>query len=379
MRKTILAGTAAIALFVLHSGPSLAMAATPETSARPSWQSTPPPLDEENPQAALNQANKRFQKAEEDFSAAEKREANAALNQASKSIPAPSAANPESPSVQQPAQTQDPREQALQGSPETGYAGTWKEPGTGDIITSVIAPTAPSTSSQYQNYPIIVEPQVSGTNWSGSGNGWSDESNGWNSSWPQWPGYPGNNGYPVYPPSSSSSSPYPGPGHWRPYPQPPMHPPFNPQPPFPPGYRPLRPMHPGSGGVAGTPGVMPNPEFPSNPVMPPSGQNPFPPNSGPGPQQPPWGGNGPATPSIPGYNPPAIIPGYNPPAVIPGYTPAPPPSGGANFPVSPANPGLQPSGPMINGPAPGFHQLPMIPGGQSFGGHGGVIGRSGRN
>lgn len=385
---------------------TLSMAGTPEISATPSWDSTPTPMDEENPQSALYQAKRRFQQAEKDFTVAENREANAALNQPQSATPAPATASqtgaagttqtPSARATPVPTaqaqttlpQSADPRADAMQGSPETGYSGTWKDPATGDIITSVIAPTPQITNGQYQNYPIIIEPQVSGSDWSGNGsdNNWSDGSTGWNSHWPQWPGYPGDNGYPVSPPPQRPGRPWPGSGNWQPHPV--MPPPPNVMPPFPPGYRPLRPMAPFSGGVPGVPGVMPNPNFPSNPVLPPPGVAPFPPSGNPGPVMPPqswkpggWqpgpmpsgGGWKPgamppaAAPSIPGYNPPAIIPGYNPPAVIPGYTPMPTPGAGAGFPVSPANPGIQPRGELLNGPGPGFQPSSMRRGGHRAG------------
>lgn len=334
-----------LSILILGSGAANVLAAEPATSARPSWQAAPPPLDEGNPQAALVQAKKRFQQAEADFTTAENREANAALNPPQKTATTtsePAAASAPQAAQQAAPQASDPRAEALQGSPETGYAGTWKDPATGDIVTSVIAPTPQPSASQTQNYPIIVEPQVSGTGWGGN---WSGSNGSWNPEWPQWPGYPGNNGYPVPPPTQPSypkpEPPFPGPvsGNWHqpfPVPQPP-----NQAPPFPPGYRPLRPMQPISGGVIGTPGVQPKPGFSSNPT---------------------------AMPSIPGYNPPAMIPGYNPPAVIPGYTPM--PQGEGRFPIGPSNPGLSPQpGPVPNGPGPGFRPLPMQPGGSSWGQH----------
>ena len=38
-----------------------------------------------------------------------------------------------------------------------GFAGTWRDPETGDIITSVIAPRQPQPE---QNTPVIVAPQI---------------------------------------------------------------------------------------------------------------------------------------------------------------------------------------------------------------------------
>lgn len=122
----------------------------------------------------------------------------------------------------------DPREQALQGSPETGYAGTWTDPATGDVITSVIAP-APRPD-QNQNYPIIIEPQVSGGNYGGN----------YNQNWSQWQTSPDNPGYPdnyAYTGRQRHSSNQHYPGWMPPYPGQP-YPGFNPYPGmnYPPGW-----------------------------------------------------------------------------------------------------------------------------------------------
>lgn len=214
-------------------------------------------------------------------------------------------------------QPEDPRASALQGSPETGYAGTWTDPATGDVITSVIAPTPPQT--RQPDYPIIVEPNVSSSGWSGSP-GWGPNSygapnwnQGWNGHqyngpWPQWPGYPGNNGYPPQEMPNASNG-------FRPVPPPPSRPHYDhgfyPPNPFEPGYRPLRPIPGGQPGWGGTP--PPKPQWPGGiwgNQRPPQGPPPRP--QGPGniwgnqrPPQgpPPQGGNFPMRPGGSSWNP----------------------------------------------------------------------------
>lgn len=336
---------ASMAFFPDHAP---AMAASPEATPQASWSQSPPPLDEANPQAAILAAEKRFQEAEKDFSKAEDAEAKAALSgaasvpaqananqkasstgNAQKSAQAPSAASaPKTPAA--PAQPQvDPREQAMQGSPETGYAGTWKDPATGDIITSVIAPTQQPEYNQSQNYPIIIEPQVSGSDWSSANNSWQP-------GWPQWPSYGGDNGYPVSPPMPQQR-PMPMPPMWR---NPGMLP-NNPPPPFPPGYRPLRPNGPGMGWQPGPP--PPNPNFP-NPGMPPA----------------------PGQPGNPGIMPPP--PPSNNPGWPPSFQPAPPNAWQPNAPGTPGwvPPSFKPAPPNAwqpnHGINPGFRPLPPVPG-----------------
>lgn len=237
---------------------------------------------------------------------------------------------------------EDPRGQALQGSPETGYAGTWKDPATGDIMTSVIAP-APRQDNVQQAYPIIVEPQVSGSGWYQGNSGWAPVWNGSGSgwqqppgNWPQWPGYPGDSGYlpPPPPPPAPNMRPVPpGVPPNQPYnPDFPTYNPYNPSwtpfpPPEHPGYRPLRPNNPS----IWKPGQPWNPGQPGQNTGP--GQRPFP--SGPG-----WGQNTPP-PNNNGFNP---VPGRP----APGWT-----QGQHGH-----NPGH----------APGFRPLPMRPGGQTWGG-----------
>lgn len=220
----------------------------------------------------------------------------------------------------------DPRAQALQGTPETGYAGTWKDPATGDIITSVIAP-APRPDNT-QTYPMLIEPVVNGSDWYSGSDTWNPILNGSNSGWqpsgwPQWPGYPGDPGYMPPPPPHAPRPVPPGVPPNQPYnPTFPTHNPYNPSwtpfpPPEHPGYRPLRPNNP-SVWKPGQPGFNPQ-----NPAW-----RPAPP------------------PSKPGF-------GHGPYPAAPAWRPNTPP---------PPNPGFGTS------PQPGFRPLPMRPGGQTWSG-----------
>lgn len=211
-------------------------------------------------------------------------------------------------------QKPDARAQALQGSPETGYAGTWTDPATGDIITSVIAPTPPQNQSQ--NYPIIIEPQVSGGDW-GYNNG-NNYNSGWQNGWPQWPGYVGEPGYGTVPPP-------PPPGF-----RPPGYFPPPPAPSFPPN------------------GIGPNIWHPNFPIPPHPGYRPLRPY--------------PPKPGIwqPGMKPPAWQPGMKPPSWQPGMNPLPNPG----FNPHPPSPGFMPGNP------PGWKPLPMRPGGMGWGNQG---------
>lgn len=118
-----------------------------------------------------------------------------------------------------------------------GFAGTWRDPETGDIITSVIAPRQPLP--QEQSGPLIVAPQI----YPGGG---------------QSPFPPGGGVQPPYPPGPPPR-PYPGPtpgfrpdwpGARPPVPstpgwRPPQHtgPPPRPYPGFQPGWRPPVPRN----------------------------------------------------------------------------------------------------------------------------------------
>lgn len=298
-------------------------------------------------EADLHAAEKQFEQAEKQFetptSGKEIKEGKAANNPAQKNgrMSWSEVNNPQAGTQVQPQHPVDPRTQALQGSPETGYAGTWRDPVTGDIITSVIAPR-PIQGQNYQNYPIIVEPNVGG-DWGYSGGGYDT---GWNGSYPQWPVSPENPGYGPYPSSMPPGS----------MPPPPMQMPnasngFMPLPPppdFNPSYRPLRPH---LGGMPWQPGINPGgqkppmwgypgqkpPQWgqPSNPEMP----------SQPGSTRPPqWGqpGFNPGMPNQPGFNPGGSRPPQNPSMWRPGqgdWHGGPRPGGQWNRPPRPENMG----------------------------------------
>ena len=110
-----------------------------------------------------------------------------------------------------------------------GFAGTWRDPETGDIITSVIAPRQPQP--QEWNTPVIVAPQI----------------------------YPG--GGRPYPPGSGLQPPYtPGPPP-RPYPKP--HPGFQP------GWQGARPPQGHlTPGVRPPSALRPRPHAPGSPYAP---------------------------------------------------------------------------------------------------------------
>lgn len=201
-----------------------------------------------------------------------------------------------------------------------GFAGTWRDPATGDIITSVIAPRRPP--AQEQQPPIYVAPQID----PGYGGGYP-------------PGY-GNGGGPAY-------GPWDRPG-WRPDGRPDWQPGWQPGTPhgpsMPPAMRPDMPpdMRPGwrpdgtsgTSGTSGTPGDMGT--QPPGPWSP--GQN-------------------------PGFAPPPPTPGTNPapgqpPNPVPNPAPPPPfnppPSPGPGPWGQPQNPGglLPPQGMVV--PPPGW-------------------------
>lgn len=287
--------------FVLFAGCLLiapfSQGAEQSAAPRTSWSQTVPPAKENNPQEDILAAEKRFEEAQKEFN-----HGNAAASaQTQPRVQTPRQTPKRSSAVQRRA---DSNIQVYNGSPETGYAGTWTDPVTGDTVTSVIAPTPRTTTSQMQNYPIIIEPQVSGAGWYGY------DSSGSQQDWPQWPGHPGDNGYPPSPaPAPAPSFPpsnQPGPAY-GPFPG---YVPNNPVPPFSPGYRPLRP---GSAAWPGNGGLPPQPPS-NNPGWPPSYQ-PAPPNA--------WQPNSPGT------------PGWVPPS----YQPAPPNAWQPNKPPSGWRPG----------------------------------------
>lgn len=371
-----------------------------------SWQNSTAPIDESNPQAAMLAAEERFRQAEKDFTAAENAEAKAALSAGSQQNPATQNSNSYTAPVtsgdqQQPAaaasQTQakkpaTQRRQDIQtgttpnyaGSPQTGYSGMWTEPGSGDVVTSVIAPSVPVQTTPV--YPMIIEPVIGGSDWSGSS---------WNNGSQSWQG--GNmGGAPGYMPPPPPGM---GPG---------MNNPGMQTPPAP-GYRPLRPhnpsiwqpgMQPPSGGQPGhmppawgQPGAVPPPPGsnpgvvpprpggqpgsmpPQNwgPGMPPSSnwQPGIPPQNQPGQKPPAWN---PGNNWQPGF-PPQNQPGQNPPNWNPGnsWQPGPGWQPGAMPPGRPpANQGwgfgnnFQPAPPPGGMPAT-MRPLPMTPAGTTWG------------
>lgn len=244
-----------------------------------------------------------------------------------------------------------------------GYMGTYVDPANGDIVTSVIAPTNPNSQQQYQNYPIIIEPQVGSWGNSNWNNGWNNPNwnNGWQGPGQQVPGYP----WPPAQPGFQPSGQVPG------YPWPPSPEGYGPPPPPPGGwanqgsYPPPGPVNnpPGPGpaagqnpnpGPAGNPGAMPPPG--NRPPQP--GQNPpgVPPNGGIMPPTPPAspGMSVPDTPLQPAFpnngNPGGLMP-PNPGAQMPGNAPG-------YFPANPARPGGFGAAP---GPVPGRGPQSGIP------------------
>ncbi|MDE5832254.1 MAG: hypothetical protein K2H64_04600 [Desulfovibrio sp.] len=208
-------------------------------------------------------------------------------------------------------------EPPLVGSPETGYAGTWTDPATGDIVTSVIAP-APRQTDSYSQTPIVIQPDIGSWNYSGSA---SSQTGNY-----QWPAAPGSPGYPESAPNYNVAPPPPS----QYYPQHPggYYPPTRPNPPagVQPGYRPLRPNPVGGwqqGGANGPyppqgayPGGAAQPARPSQPEFNIPGWKPFPPS-----------GNRP----YPG----GVQPEYN----IPGWKPFPPAGNQAYPPRGGGDPG----------------------------------------
>lgn len=249
-----------------------------------------------------------------------------------------------------------------------GYMGTYVDPANGDIVTSVIAPSRRQNDQDYQNYPIIIEPDIRGwgnNGWNNNGNNWGYNNWGYgNMGWnggpgQQVPGYPFPPAYPGFQPSGQ----VPG------YPFPPSHN-FGPPPPPPPNGPNYAPSLPGQNSPPPGPpnnpgGIMPNPVPPPGPGFGP-GQGPsinpqpptrpgFGPGHGPGrPPLPPAGmgpGNkpnfghrppfGPNFGNRPGFGPNGGpgIPGFGPgPAFAPGFRP----HSGLTPPKNPGRPGSMP-------------------------------------
>lgn len=285
-------------------------------------------------QKELDQAAREFEKEADQVSRGWQQNGQTSWSQASTATPE---------SQQAPQRQATPAESALQGSPETGYAGTWTDPANGDVVTTIIAPKPPVQNSQ--NYPIIVEPQVNGYGGQSPYTGWSN-----------WPTSPDNPGYPSSWPGAGQNPPYnqPPPPGWHPYYPGQPYPGFNPYPyPYPqpyPGY--------GHGSWGGQPMLPPGP-----------GSNPPPFNPNYRPLRPAQGNNGSLwqpgmTPAFPGGQPPQ--PGQ--PGGVPG------------------NPSQGWRPPQANNPAPSVPSLPLAPAGQGWnrpaqpsGGGGGLFSPRGRN
>lgn len=309
---------AALLSMVLLAFPALA--AEPETPMSPS-----------SPGKEMRQAEREFEKAGAEFSKGETQTGAQRTGQTSWSDVATHPARGSH--KVDPPKGDDPRASALQGSPETGYAGTWTDPATGDIITSVIAPQP--AQNQTQNYPIVIEPVVGGGDWGYNSDSWNNNNNwGYNNGWPQWPGYVGEPGYGTAPPP-----PPPPPGGFNPG--------FNPPP---------------------TPGFRPNvPPFGPNGVGP-NITHPFPPPPHPGYRPlrptPPHG----FIPPKPGNNPGIWQPGMRPP--VNNWNPGRPPAnnwGPGTPPPPPPPPAFNPNPGFMPGNPPGWKPLPMRPGGQGWG------------
>lgn len=253
-----------LSCFFMIASPGFAMGGSADQTAQAS-----PTQSMQEAQKDLNQAAAEFNQAKGSQQQTRQAPLSEVLNP-----PAPVASN-----QPQPPQTNP----ALQGSPETGYAGTWTEPN-GDVVTSVIAPRPPQNQSQ--NYPMIIEPQVSGGNYYPS-----YDNNGYpgTSAPSQWPTTPDNPGYttgngqyipypgwmPPYPGQPYPGfNPYPGmnypPGYWHPntpYVNQPMYPGPNLPPNFNPSYRPLvPPAQPPANPPANNPGSLMQPGQAPNPM-----------------------------------------------------------------------------------------------------------------
>lgn len=176
-----------------------------------------------------------------------------------------------------------------------GFAGTWRDPATGDIITSVIAPRRPQ--EQTQQPPIYIAPQIE-PDWPGGTSGLQPGgSTGWNPGWTPGGSTGWNPGWnPGWTPGGNTG--------WNPGPPPPgLRPPANP-PSGPPSVRPPSPSIPATTPSSGrpdfrppqppdttTPGALPLPETPP-PPPPPGGPRPPAPGAGSGTTWPPahWQG-----------------------------------------------------------------------------------------
>ena len=271
--------------------------------AAPAFGASGPAADFSEGQRNLDAAGKDLQKAEKEFAAAGNvvdegttgrttwsQLGDSAAEQAQPEAEAPAEAGKSPQAKRQPAKMPGAQVTSNTAPGYDGYMGTYVDPDNGDIVTSVIAPTRRNQNQDYQNYLIIIEPDVSG--W---GNNWN---NGWNNSgWAgphgpgqQVPGYPYPPAYPGFQPSGQ----VPG------YPFPPSPPGYGPAPPPPNGPN-YAPSLPGQGNPPGNPnnpgGLMPpvpppgpgfgpgpaiNPPVPPKPNFGPGYPPLLPPQSGPG-------------------------------------------------------------------------------------------------
>lgn len=290
--------------------------------AAPAFGASGPAADFSEGQRNLDAAGKDLQKAEKEFAAAGNvvdegttgrttwsQLGDSAAEQAQPEAEAPAEAGKSPQAKRQPAKMPGAQVTSNTAPGYDGYMGTYVDPDNGDIVTSVIAPTRRNQNQDYQNYPIIIEPDVSG--W---GNNWN---NGWNNSgWAgphgpgqQVPGYPYPPAYPGFQPSGQ----VPG------YPFPPSPPGYGPAPPPPNGPN-YAPSLPGQGNPPGNPnnpgGLMPpvpppgpgfgpgpaiNPPVPPKPNFGPGYPPLLPPQSGPGNR--PGFGHGPNFGHKPGFGP----------------------------------------------------------------------------
>lgn len=336
-KKALAGGLSALGCLAFLFGPGLGQSRAAQGAAQ----------DMTAAAQSMSAAAKDFQAAEEEFNKA----AGANSSQTNTQVPF---TNLSQRSAQDPARAYtgsaaparsmtDPANPALHGSPETGWAGTWTDPQTGDIITSVIAPSPSNNSQAGQQYPIIVEPNVGSWGSSGgSGIAWDGQTGPWQTT-PDNPGWGNPPGAPNPPPGGFNTPPgvpnvpsaIPSPEQFWPgqpfYPHPNLPPNFNP------GYRPLHPPAPGHWqNPPNAPGMTPGwGVFPGQNPPPGgaggwqgSGPNSWrPPQNGIGFNPPPgggWQGSGPGS-----WRPPQNGTGFNPgPGIPPSWQRAQPPQGG---------------------------------------------------
>ena len=251
-----------------------------------------------------------------------------------------------------------------------GFAGTWRDPATGDIITSVIAPRRPQEQAPQQ--PIYIAPQIE-PDWPGGNSGTRPGGNsGWGPGWnPGW----NPDGNPGWNPGWNPGPPPPGlmPPAVPPTMPPSVRPPF--QPPFRPPSRPPRPSLPSAPPSPGLPdfrppqppdvtppGALPLPDMPPPPPAQ-GGTRPPAPGADPGMPWPPARWQGPSGPQQGAWRP-WEQPGFT--GGPKSWTPGQPPRGGWQprswSPWSPAG-GTRPRGGYgMPGTPGGFAGMPPMPG-----------------